>query len=229
MKKKIIKSGIFLSAFAMLNLSIHATPVYASFDMMNGSMSMTSIDNSMNNVGGMTDFNMDMMMDQGNMSMNNGFDTLGYADTTNFMNHDMDNTLNFFFDNMSGYNDDLNMPQLSLQDPGVQNAFEDGLWSSSFNDHFNNDFNIGVQDILCDDNLNENKENTFGEDATAMPSVNDLEFTEVTNPLDQIENNTMPEMDKNDLNTNSNSSALPESNLSSNDIINDESNKNYIN
>ena len=180
MKKKFLNILSLTIIFAFVSFSLSHSNVYASdFDM-----TQNSIDIANDNLN----MSMDMIMNQGDFSMNTGYDTISYANDTNFMNHDMDNVMNFFFDNMSGYDEPTNV---NIGTEGV-NALEEGSWTSSFNDYFNNNMDVGVQEIQFDDNLANqgNMDLTFD----SSPELsNDLNYTEVDNAIDQLDNNTLPE------------------------------------
>lgn len=189
----------YLLSIGICSLILLVKPMTANADMfMNGS----------SNIGGF-DFNMDMIMDQGNMSMDGGYDAMDDANETNFMNHQMDNTMDFFFDNMSSYNNEISMPDLSTTNT-LENAFEDGLWSSSFNDHFNNDVGMVFPEVSFENG-------NGGGSIDTMPYNNSEGSNDV---VDAIDNNTMPEeVNKDNNNSSNDKSNNDETGIMNGDIV----------
>lgn len=199
-----LKKELLSIMIMMLTLTIPTSVAKA--DMFNDPSLSTGMSN-------MTDFSMDMIINQGTMSMDNGYEAISDANETNFMNHQMDDTMNFFFDSMSGQNDDLLPINIDNNNNEINNAFEDGLWSASFNDHFNNNNVMVLPEINFVDSGDNSSSGSLD-----MPSLADSDILEPETPLDQVDINTMPD----DISsTNSPETNLMDNNdlLSSNDIL----------
>lgn len=184
MKKKLI-SIITIFLFFIIRIN----PIYANMDVNN------FVDGGMN-------FSMDMIMQQGMISMEGSNDIIEQAEETNFMNHDLDNTLTFFFDNLDEYQ---NFNDFFGQDNLIQDAFLNGDWSNSFNEHFNMDSGLLFPEITFMDDINvdspqdllDNIDITFN---SYMPEYIDNENNNLiqegelpnhSDIIDQINNNTM--------------------------------------
>lgn len=187
MKRKFISIVVVLSM-----ILLNTTPAYAD---MGGMMDFPDM--------GM-DFSMNMIMDQGMMSMDGADDMIVQAEETNFMNHENDNTLSFFFDNLDQYQE---MDMFFSEETIIQDAFQDGSWSDNFNDHFNVDSGLLFPevDFIQEINVDSPQEMDNGSDITSnndMPEQNFAENPDLpeenalqnhSDVVDQIENNTMPE------------------------------------
>lgn len=146
------------------------------------------------------DFSMDMIMDQGNMSMENGYDAINDSENTNFMNHENDNTLSFFFDN----NMLSEIPMEIIENDLIVSAFDNGEWSSDFNEQFDSTSMIIPElEFIDEDNLNNFNENL---------DIDDSSF-------EQVNDNVMSEDNNLDLSNEDSSTMVPDTDLSSKDII----------
>lgn len=190
MKRKFISIAIIVGIFFTNTLSVHANMDFMGMnDFSNPAM----------------DFSMDMIMDQGLMSMQGADDMIIQAEETNFMNHEMDNTLSFFFDDLPQYHEET---VFFAEDNIIQDAFADGSWSDSFNDHFNVDSGLlfpeidFVTEVSVDSPQGIDSSDITFDDSMPSPSTNDSggdDFPQENNLSDhsdivnQIENNTMPD------------------------------------
>lgn len=138
-----------------------------------------------NNAADSIDFNMDMIMDQGNYSMDQTLGAMNNANDTNFMNHNMDNSMDFFFDNLDSYQADYENPLSDMDDNMVNNAFQDGQWSSSFNDSFNSDTGMNHPDVEFVNN------EVFGKDDSMPIDTNTSSNLSDEDTLEHIDANTM--------------------------------------
>lgn len=187
MKKKLFSITVIVSMLLLNNSYVYADMDFSGMnDFSNTAM----------------DFSMDMIMDQGLMSMQGADDMIVQAEETNFMNHELDNTLSFFFDNLDQYQEDV----FFVEEINIQDAFSEGNWSDSFNEHFNVDSGLLFPEIEFTEEIQGNSpQGVDSSDITyddSMPNAStneDGELSESNNLLDhsdivnQIENNTMPE------------------------------------
>lgn len=192
MKKKII---LMIIMFAFLTSKPNT--VFADMNMFDPNMNM--FDTSM-------DFSMDMIMEQGMMSMNDVNDVINNAEEINFMNHDLDNTLTFFFDNLDDYHNLDNFNDFSIDNNLIHDAFIDGNWSDSFNDHFNIDSGLlfpeieFIEEVQVDtpqgllDNADITNNSYMPEHKYSESDFpNETEIPNHSDVMEQIDNNTMPE------------------------------------
>lgn len=138
----------------------------------------------------LNDFSMDMMMQQEHLSMDAAQHGIDDAESTNFMNHDLDHTMNFFFDELPNEQiSSSNNPMESID------AFQDGNWSNSFNDYFNNENGLTQSDInfYTPTELQGVNENN-NEVSTNMPELefaNDESISSINGPTDDLVNNNL--------------------------------------
>lgn len=183
-KNKKIITFLFLFSFSFFRIN---NIVYAdefnmqiNQDIQDNMQSNITNDDFLTNNSTLTDFNMDMMFDMGNTSMDLGYDVMDSANETNFMNHEVDNSLLFFFDSLDVYNNDMSFDNFD----NVHNAIEDGNWSSSFNDQFNVDTNLVYIDVNTYDNQLE---------PIAISDENVINLDNNNDILSHVDSNTMNE------------------------------------
>lgn len=215
MKRKYI-SIVLLTLFGVFSIK----PINVSADM-----------GIINGMGSdmMQDFSMDMIMQQGQMSIDGSSDMMEYAEGTNFMNHQNDDTLTFFFDNLDQYNIPESIEFTDEVNNSVRDAFDNGEWSNAFNEQFNMDSGLLFPEVNFVDEVHVDSPQSGidNSDITNSPSMpeplddnNDSKFPEDTglpdhsDVVDQINNNTLPD-------------EMPENPSNNNDLSDNNDNLNY--